>query len=133
MSIRDMDDLFGKSSQMSFLGSSPYTKKYDTADNSSNFPVARQQSTSNEEKQENVTVVKMDEPSLQVEEIQEEERDQDRDTKYSSTEKDHLPDLSQRTIPPRDYEMNTGSYDNQMRTSWRKVSFRISCISLVSE
>ena len=121
-----MDELFNNSSQMSFLGSSPYTKKFDVSESYSSNPTLRQQPLATEEKQGNASIVEVGDNANTVEEIVEIEDIENNERKDKSPTQDKADYESQRTsasptaLPPRDYEVHR-SCDSKSRYSWRKV------------
>ena len=130
MSINDMDDIFNNSSQMSFLGSSPYTKKYDTSIPPN--PTVNVESIENS--CGNASIEEVDDPVLEVEEIDEECIKKESSHHNSPKSQDHVnievsgsnsPTAPPSNMPPRDYEMYQ-STDSKSRYSWRKVYFSFS-------
>ena len=126
MSINDMDDLFNNSSQMSFLGSSPYTKRFDVSETYSSSPISRQQPPATEEKQGNASIVEVNDSANIVEEIVEiEDIDEVKRVEKPTTQDRVDYELQQTTasptaLPPREYD-RPKSYDSRSRNSWRKV------------
>lgn len=127
--MNDITDFSSGSTQMSFLGSSPFTKKFDISDNSPTSSSLRRQLSAKEDKQQNASITEVEELSLQVEEIQEDKTDDEavkdsdaiiQDKVDSVDAPSSKPVSRQNSLPPRNTD-NQPLRDSKSYDSWRKV------------
>lgn len=127
--MNDITDFSASSAQMSFLGSSSFTKKFDISDNSLTSSSIRRQLSAKEDNQKNPSITEVEEPSLQVEEIQEDKTDDEvvkdndpsiQDKVDSANAPSTTPISRQNSLPPRNTDLQP-SGESRSCDSWRKV------------